>query len=120
MLNFFRSVVLNNLIHQITGALFQLKTRLTSHYVDPSQLIKCLLLHASIHQVTHGFRQNDTTLELTSFISLVVGSTKWIKDKNSSKLTVEALKMSYNEGISSAEAVDKLIERAQAKLNAGI
>lgn len=57
--------------------------------------------------------------EPISFI-LVVGSTKWIQKKNLGKPTVEALKMSYDEDISSVEAMNKVIERAQVKLNAGI
>ena len=51
---------------------------------------------------------------------LVVGSAKWTQKKKSGKPTVEALKMSYDEDISSVEAVNKINERAQAKLNAGI
>lgn len=51
---------------------------------------------------------------------LVVGSTKWIQTKNSGKPTVEALNMSYDENISSVEAINRLNELARAKLNAGI
>jgi hypothetical protein len=53
------------------------------------------------------------------FRILVVGSTNWIQKKNTGKPTVEALNMSYDEDISSVEAVNKLNERALAKLNAG-
>ena len=49
----------------------------------------------------------------------VVGSEKWIQKKNLN-ITVEALNMSYDEDISAVEAVNKLNERAQAKLNEGI
>jgi hypothetical protein len=52
---------------------------------------------------------------------LVVGSTKWIQKKMVvGQPTVDALKMSWDEDISSTEAVDKLNEGAQAKPNAGI
>ena len=63
MLKSNRSVVSNNPIHRLTGALFRLKTRPTSHYVDLSQLIKCrLLLHAPNHQVKRGFRHVTTQI----------------------------------------------------------
>ena len=120
MLKFHPSVVSNNPIHKPTGAVLRLKTKPTSHYVVLSQLTKCLLLHASNHQVMRGFR-HETMQFWTYFIRiLVVGSSKWIKKKNLGNLTVEALKMSYDENITSVEAVNKLNDRAQAKLNAGI
>ena len=101
--------------------MFRLKTRPTSHYVDLSQLIECLLRHASNHQVMRGFRHERRNFSLNLFHSfLVVGSTKWFQNKNSSKPTVEALKMSYDQDISSVEAINKVNELAQAKLNAGI
>ena len=51
---------------------------------------------------------------------LVVGSTKWTQKKIAGQPTVEALKISWDEDISSTEAANKLNEGAQAKPNAGI
>ena len=111
MLKFHRSVASNSPIQKLTGAVFQLKTRPTSDYVDLSQLIECPPLHAPNHQVMRCFRYDTTQIcELIFIRILVVGSTKWIQKKNLEKPTVEAFKMSYNEDIN---------ERAQVKLNTG-
>jgi hypothetical protein len=60
------------------------------------------------------------TIAIFNLIFLVVGSATWTQKKIAGTPTVEALKLSWDEDISSTEAVNKLNERTQAKPNAGI
>ena len=98
---------------QTTGAPLRLKTRPTRNYVDLSPLTECLPLQTSNVRVMRGFR-NYTTQSLYLIHSYL--SCRFINGTP----TVEALNMSYDEDVSSVEAIYKLNQRAQAKLNTGI